>query len=142
MVSMRKQMDASKAKEFGRSRPPTPIPLDNPEWDTPTDTHGSGGSKRRERARSGLGSSHLGSSEPRQGNQQVDTGATKTLDGKIKERTAIEQTDRDGHGTIRSLARRPLTTVYDQAVQRVQEWNEALNGPFASSPYFVTTLLP
>ncbi|KAJ9103878.1 hypothetical protein QFC21_002340 [Naganishia friedmannii] len=29
-----------------------------------------------------------------------------------------------------SLSRRPLTTVYDQAIQRVQEWNAALNaGP-------------
>lgn len=26
------------------------------------------------------------------------------------------------------LKRRPLTTVYDEAVQRVQEWNEALQG--------------
>jgi hypothetical protein len=26
------------------------------------------------------------------------------------------------------MAKRPLTTVYDQAIQRVQEWNAALNG--------------
>jgi serine/threonine protein kinase len=27
-----------------------------------------------------------------------------------------------------SISKRPLTTVYDQAIQRVQEWNAALNG--------------
>lgn len=29
-----------------------------------------------------------------------------------------------------NMAKRPLTTVYDQAIQRVQEWNAALNGKF------------
>lgn len=29
---------------------------------------------------------------------------------------------------LESMAKRPLTTVYDQAIQRVQEWNAALNG--------------
>lgn len=29
---------------------------------------------------------------------------------------------------IGDLRRRPLTTVYDDAIQRVQEWNEALQG--------------
>ncbi|KAJ9121012.1 hypothetical protein QFC24_004993 [Naganishia onofrii] len=29
---------------------------------------------------------------------------------------------------LTNLSRRPLTTVYDQAIQRVQEWNAALNG--------------
>jgi serine/threonine protein kinase len=34
---------------------------------------------------------------------------------------------------INDLKRRPLTTVYDDAIQRVQEWNEALQGePFKS----------
>lgn len=29
---------------------------------------------------------------------------------------------------LATLSNRPLTTVYDQAIQRVQEWNAALNG--------------
>jgi serine/threonine protein kinase len=34
---------------------------------------------------------------------------------------------------ISDMKRRPLTTVYDDAIQRVQEWNEALQGkPFHS----------
>ena len=31
---------------------------------------------------------------------------------------------------LENMANRPLTTVYDQAIQRVQEWNAALNGEF------------
>lgn len=31
-------------------------------------------------------------------------------------------------GGLGDLKRRPLTTVYDEAVQRVQQWNEALQG--------------
>ncbi|KAJ9120190.1 hypothetical protein QFC22_003090 [Naganishia vaughanmartiniae] len=36
----------------------------------------------------------------------------------------------DSGDNLANLSRRPLTTVYDQAIQRVQEWNAALNaGP-------------
>jgi hypothetical protein len=34
---------------------------------------------------------------------------------------------------LTNLSRRPLTTVYDQAIQRVQEWNAALNGMYSQS---------
>lgn len=37
---------------------------------------------------------------------------------------------------LESMAKRPLTTVYDQAIQRVQEWNAALNGKLSRSQTF------
>lgn len=33
---------------------------------------------------------------------------------------------------LENMSKRPLTTVYDQAIQRVQEWNAALNGELST----------
>lgn len=49
-------------------------------------------------------------------------------EAKLREKPVYPVSDRSGDvGTVR--AKKPLT-VYDEAVQKVQEWNEALNGEY------------
>lgn len=61
----------------------------------------------------------------------AQTTATVTTDGPgTSNRTRTDTRGRSG-GEARAsndARSRPLTTVYDQAIQRVQEWNEALQG--------------
>jgi hypothetical protein len=136
MTSMRKQMEDSKAKEVGRSRPPTPIPQDEPERTSPTESNESAAQGTRVSA-----TQHIKPSDLRRRDPKVDQGMAYTVDGKAKETASVGLVDKDGHGTIRSMPRRPLTTVYDQAVQRVQEWNEALNGERRCEELFEDTLI-
>lgn len=46
---------------------------------------------------------------------------------RLKEKSANPVVEKGDAGTVRQ--KKPLT-VYDEAVQKVQEWNEALNGEY------------
>ncbi len=132
---MRKQMEDSKAKEVGRSRPPTPIPQEESDEISPT------GSDENLASRPRLTASQSKPSDL-QRDQKMNKGIAYTVNSKARERATIELVDKDVQGTIKNMPRRPLTTVYDQAVQRVQEWNEALNGECrwsATGNYYLTT---
>ena len=65
--------------------------------------------------------------------QQTDRSATgRTISdtnsaaSTNSEPTSISKTP--ASHSLENIANRPLTTVYDQAIQRVREWNAALNG--------------
>lgn len=80
----------------------------------------------------------------------VDTTFDHSIDPKANSDGITPQAQRDGNksrperegenekqsrqGTVKP--RKKIMTVYDEAVQRVQEWNEALKGSYCSPPLY------
>ena len=59
---------------------------------------------------------------------QILNGSTSGNEAKATVRSVQGQASASGETPIPDLQPRPLTTVYDDAIQRVQAWNEALQG--------------